>query len=188
MTGKRYDRLHRSLAERLGAEENGAAVILPAPLPRRHEGADLTAWFDHAETPAGAVRIGLAGILRVLRHRGMLGGRVPTGPKRPPLLARSSSWLRAPGGGMLRTLRRDGQVVAKGDLMALVASPFGGEDLEIRAPNAGIIVGQAVMPVVNEGDAVFHLAEIERQVEGIVAEDVALHLSRDPLFDEDEII
>ena len=89
---------------------------------------------------------------------------------------------------MLRTLRRDGQVVAKGDRMALVASPFGGEDLEIRAPNAGIIVGQAVMPVVNEGDAVFHLAEIERQVEGIVAEDVALHLSRDPLFDEDEII
>ena len=40
--------------------KDGAAVILPAPLTRRHEGADLTAWFDHAETPAGAVRIGLA--------------------------------------------------------------------------------------------------------------------------------
>ncbi|MEF2553410.1 DNA repair exonuclease [Aurantimonas sp. A2-1-M11] len=42
------------------ALKDGAAVILPAPLTRRHEGADLTAWFDHAEAPAGAVRIGLA--------------------------------------------------------------------------------------------------------------------------------
>ena len=175
----------------------GAPVILPSKErdgSLRAEAADRgveTLLYEAGEglrIDESAVRIGLAGILRVLRHRGMLGGRVPTGPKRPPLLARSSSWLRAPGGGMLRTLRRDGQVVAKGDRMALVASPFGGEDLEIRAPNAGIIVGQAVMPVVNEGDAVFHLAEIERQVEGIVAEDVALHLSRDPLFDEDEII
>ncbi|WP_062211885.1 DNA repair exonuclease [Aureimonas sp. AU12] len=38
----------------------GAAVVLPAPLTRRHEGADLTTWFDHAETDPRAVRIGLA--------------------------------------------------------------------------------------------------------------------------------
>lgn len=38
----------------------GRLAVLPAPLTRRHEGADLTAWFDAAETPAGAVRVGLA--------------------------------------------------------------------------------------------------------------------------------
>ncbi|HNQ05092.1 MAG TPA: DNA repair exonuclease [Thiobacillaceae bacterium] len=36
------------------------AAILPAPLTQRHTHADLTAWFDGAETPAGMVRIGLA--------------------------------------------------------------------------------------------------------------------------------
>lgn len=39
---------------------DGRLAVLPAPLSRRHEGADLTSWFDHAETPAGSVRIGLA--------------------------------------------------------------------------------------------------------------------------------
>jgi len=38
----------------------GRAVVLPAVLQRRHEIDDLTAWFDRAETPAGAFRIGLA--------------------------------------------------------------------------------------------------------------------------------
>jgi DNA repair exonuclease SbcCD nuclease subunit len=39
---------------------DGRLVVLPAPLVRRHEGADLTAWFDRAETPASAIRVGLA--------------------------------------------------------------------------------------------------------------------------------
>ena len=39
---------------------DGAAVVLPAVLQRRHEVDDLTAWFDDAETPAGAIRVGLA--------------------------------------------------------------------------------------------------------------------------------
>lgn len=37
-----------------------AAVVLPAPLVRRQESVDLTEWFDTAETPPEAVRIGLA--------------------------------------------------------------------------------------------------------------------------------
>jgi len=35
-------------------------VVLTAPLTQRHTFADLTAWFDTAETPADLVRIGLA--------------------------------------------------------------------------------------------------------------------------------
>ncbi|WP_040609713.1 succinylglutamate desuccinylase/aspartoacylase family protein [Pseudooceanicola batsensis] len=135
-----------------------------------------------------SVRIGVAGILKVLRHRGMLSGRGPV-PGRPPLLARRSLWVRAPGGGLLSSYREDGQRVAEGDLLARVANPFGGEEVEVRAPVEGIVIGRAVMPVVNEGDAVFHLAEIERPVnEGVVLEEITKHLSRDPLFDEDEII
>ncbi|WP_416355989.1 metallophosphoesterase family protein [Aureimonas phyllosphaerae] len=39
---------------------DGRAVVLPAPLVRHREGADLTEWYDTAETPSHAVRIGLA--------------------------------------------------------------------------------------------------------------------------------
>lgn len=136
-----------------------------------------------------AVRIGVAGILRVLRHRGMLGGKGPAAPKVAPMLARRSQWVRAPGGGLLISYRRDGELVEKDALLAKVANPFGGGEEEVRAPIRGLVVGQAVLPVVNEGDAVFHLAEIEQTVpQGVALEDIARHLSRDPLFDEDEII
>jgi DNA repair exonuclease SbcCD nuclease subunit len=39
---------------------DGRLVILPAPLRRKQETIDLTEWFDAAETPPAAVRIGLA--------------------------------------------------------------------------------------------------------------------------------
>jgi len=39
---------------------DGRAVVFPAPLTRRHEGADLTGWFDAAPSAPGLVRIGLA--------------------------------------------------------------------------------------------------------------------------------
>lgn len=48
------------LADRPEPIAIGEAAILPAPLSRRHEAADLTAWFDAAETPGARFRIGLA--------------------------------------------------------------------------------------------------------------------------------
>lgn len=175
----------------------GAPVIIPSPEragslrgEARERGVE-TILYEAGEglrIDENSVRIGVAGILKVLRYREMLGGR---GPKvtRAPLLARRSLWVRAPIGGILTSYRGDGDIVAGGDLLARVANPFGGEESDLVSPVDGLVVGRAVMPIVNEGDAVFHLAEIERPVtEGVVLDDIAQHLSRDPLFDEDEII
>jgi len=73
--------------------------------------------------------------------------------------------------------------------MAVVADPFGELEEEILAPFNGIVVGRAVLPIVNEGDAVFHLARVKSMAvaEGAV-EDLNDQLTDDPLFDEDEII
>lgn len=46
-------------------------VILPAPLRRRRDAADLSAWFDNAETPPECIRIGIAhGSVRELLPEG----------------------------------------------------------------------------------------------------------------------
>lgn len=39
---------------------DGRLVILPAPLARKNEASDLTAWFDGAPSAPGAIRVGLA--------------------------------------------------------------------------------------------------------------------------------
>ncbi|QQA43238.1 succinylglutamate desuccinylase/aspartoacylase family protein [Pelagovum pacificum] len=136
-----------------------------------------------------AVRSGVAGILRVLNSCAMLPDKGISRPRAAPLLAVETHWLRAPRGGLLRTFRGDGEIVSEGTVMAAVSGPFGNTEAEILAPFDGLVVGRAVMPVVNEGDAVFHLAQVARpDAANEALEDMADHLSRDPLFDEDEII
>jgi DNA repair exonuclease SbcCD nuclease subunit len=58
------------------------AVVLPSPLTRRTEAADLTGWMDGAETPEGAIRIGLAhGSITGFDGSGEAGN--PIDPSRP---------------------------------------------------------------------------------------------------------
>jgi predicted deacylase len=180
------------------AEVFGAPVILQSPLREgslreaaKEIGKDVLLYeageglrFDEM-----SVRAGVAGILRVLRHVGMLPAKGIAKPKAAPQYCFSSKWLRAPAGGLLRTFRADGDVVAKGDVMGIVADPFGEKEEDILAPFNGIVVGRAVLPIVNEGDAVFHLARVKSMsVAEDAVEDLNDQLSDDPLFDEDEII
>lgn len=135
-----------------------------------------------------AARAGLAGILRILRTLEMLPAKGIAKARAIPLVCNHSKWLRAPAGGLLRTFRADGDVVDTGDVLASVADPFGEVEAELIAPFGGIIVGRAVMPVVNEGDAVFHLAEVSHHDPAQAVEDITTQLENSPLFDEDEII
>ena len=136
-----------------------------------------------------SVRAGVAGILRVLREMDALPAKGISKAKAKSTLCLSSKWVRAPAGGLLRTFKEDGEVVAVGDLLAAVCDPFGDEEVEIKAEFDGIIVGRAVMPVVNEGDAVYHIAEVASPERAELAiEDLTAQLEADPLFDEDEII
>ncbi|SNR43278.1 succinylglutamate desuccinylase/aspartoacylase family protein [Puniceibacterium sediminis] len=180
------------------AEVFGAPVILQSPLREgslrgaaKEIGKDILLYeageglrFDEM-----SVRAGVAGILRVLSHVGQIPAKGIAKPKAAPQYCMSSKWLRAPAGGLLRTFRAEGDVVAQGDVMAVVADPFGEAEQEIIAPFKGIVVGRAVLPIVNEGDAVFHLARVKSisVAEGAV-EDLNDQLTDDPLFDEDEII
>lgn len=160
----------------------GAARDLGTPVLLYEGGEGLR--FDEV-----SARAGLAGILRVLRSLDMVSGRGIAPAKSPPQFCPSSKWLRAPLGGLFRSFRSDGDLVRKGDILGSVSDPFGEKETEIDAPFEGIIVGRAVMPVVNEGDAVFHLARIGSYKKAEYAMDGhSTQLADDPMFDEDEII
>lgn len=136
----------------------------------------------------GAVRAGVAGILRVMRSLSMLPAKGIAEAKASPYFCKSSSWVRAPAGGLLRTFRAEGETVEVGDVLASVADPFGEVETDIKAPSSGILIGRAILPVVNEGDAVFHLAQLSPTAAEDTVEGLAQQLETDPLFDEDEII
>lgn len=104
-------------------------------------------------------------------------------PGRLPIIANSSCWVRAPEGGVWRTTRRIGDAVAAQEVIGYVANPFEEFDVEVRSPHRGIIIGATTLPVVNMGDAVFHLAWAEEM--GSKPRD---REAAEPLMDEDEII
>ncbi|MCK0151162.1 succinylglutamate desuccinylase/aspartoacylase family protein [Marivita sp. S6314] len=136
-----------------------------------------------------SVRAGLAGCLRVLKEIGMLPRAGIAKPKAQPLLCANSSWLRAPAGGLLRMYKSEGDVIHEGDTVAAISDPFGDGEIDVLARNGGIIVGRAVMPIVHEGDALFHVAAVKSaDVAEAAVDDLALQLEEAPLFDEDEII
>ena len=136
-----------------------------------------------------SVRAGVAGIMRVMHDMGSLPSKGISRAKAASIICSTSKWVRAPAGGLLRTFKEQGEVVSNGDLLAAVCDPFGNEELELFAEFDGLVVGRAVMPVVNEGDAIYHIAKVAspEKAENAV-EDLNAQLEVDPLFDEDEII
>ncbi|MEO0936890.1 MAG: succinylglutamate desuccinylase/aspartoacylase family protein [Pseudomonadota bacterium] len=179
------------------ARSFGAPIILTSPLrpgSLRGEAAERGTPVLLYEAGEGlrfdeiAVRAGVAGILRVLRDAGMVGAKGIAKPRSPSLICTRSSWLRAPAGGLLRTFRAEGEMVAEGDVLAAISDPFGEVEAELKAPGPGILIGRAVMPVVNEGDAVYHLANVSPQADEETVDALTAQLEADPIFDEDEII
>ena len=136
-----------------------------------------------------AVRTGVVGILRVMRQLGMVKAKGIAKPKVAPMRSSSSFWLRAPVGGLLRTLKKIGTQVEGGEVLGLVSDPFGDFESEVVADEPGLLVGRTNLPVVNEGDGLFHIARIRPHDDPAATIDrLAGQLEGDPLFDEDEII
>ncbi|WP_029934048.1 succinylglutamate desuccinylase/aspartoacylase family protein [Thiomicrospira pelophila] len=109
-----------------------------------------------------AIRGGVQGILRVMRQLEMLPKSRKAQPAEP-IMARSSAWVRAPQDGIFRASVKQGQRVVKDQtLLGRVSDPFGESEVEVWSPFSGIIIGQLHLPLVNEGEALFHIARFYR--------------------------
>jgi hypothetical protein len=61
--------------------------------------------------------------------------------------------------------------------------------VDVRANTAGIIIGRANIPAVNQGDALFHIAKVEGASQlGAHYDVLERQAGADTMLDEDEII
>ena len=125
-----------------------------------------------------SIRAGLQGIINVMRALAMLpASRTPNRRAAEPFVARLSAWTRAPESGILRTAVGLGARVKRGDRLGVIADPFGEKETQVPAPLGGVIIGRTQIPLVHEGEALFHIARFEDPRE--VAERVeAFHSSQ----------
>jgi predicted deacylase len=122
-----------------------------------------------------SIRAGVRGVCNVMRHINMLPkSRRKKTPS--PLLARSTSWVRAPVSGIIGAKSRLGSSVTEGHPLAIISDPLGGSEEAVLAPFDGIVIGRNNLPMAHEGDALFHVAAFrsmtraEDRVEQFVAE------------------
>ena len=108
-----------------------------------------------------SIRAGVRGITSVMRHLGMLPkSRRPS--RVQPLLAKSTRWVRASQSGILRCFVALGARVSKNQLIGWIADPFGKKEKAITAPFSGIVIGRTNLPLVHEGEALFHIASFSK--------------------------
>lgn len=109
-----------------------------------------------------AIRAGMRGVLSVMRELDMLPPVRTKHRKVDPFVAHGSMWVRAPESGILATRIKLGARVKVGESLGTISDPLA-EDVEpVTSPCDGVLIGRTNIPLVNEGDALFHVAVFER--------------------------
>ncbi len=114
------------------------------------------------------IRTGVRGIFSTMEKLGMMVKKnspktKKEQPAKPPILTFSSGWIRAPHSGLLSIQGKLGRQIEEGELLGTISSPLGDYNHQVRASTAGVIIGRATMPLVNQGDAIFHIASIDKK-------------------------
>jgi predicted deacylase len=162
----------REKSLRLCAGEVGIKVLL-------YEGGEALRFDEQA------IDTGVKGCLRVMASLNMIEAL----PRKPAVqevvFSDASTWVRAPEGGIFHTVRQTGDRVGKREVIGVVADPLGTQSVPVVAEDDGIIVGRINLPIVNRGDALFHIAKA-KPLASIKAEPKPETAA--PLLDEDEIV
>lgn len=147
------------------AIERGVPMVL-------YEAGEALRFEEHA------VRAGVKGIVSVMRELDMLPPGRGHRRETQPVIARSSTWVRAPESGILTVASELGTRLSRGDVAGIITDPFGQEEVEVRSHVTGVVIGRTNLPLVNEGEALFHVATFESSK---TAEQVIEAFQTDPL-------
>ena len=139
---------------RAAAVENGTKILL-------YEAGEALRFDEFS------IRAGIQGVINVLRHLKMMPkGRVKK-RKSEKFVANNSSWVRAASSGFVSHNFSLGDKVSKGDVLASIGSPYGEVLDEIVASKSGVIIGRQNIPLVQEGEAMYHIAFFQEDDEDI---------------------
>ena len=108
------------------------------------------------ELDTDVIKEGVNGTKNVLIHLGLISGEIT---KRPQLIyVKKSKWLRALHSGMLKVMVKNGSYVKKKEVLGVIQDPFGEFKKRVYAPHNGYVFCINKKPIVNKGDALFHVS------------------------------
>lgn len=99
---------------------------------------------------------GVNGTKNVLIHLGVIDGQIQL--KKNPIYVHKAKWLRASYSGMFKVMAKNGAYVKKKEVIGVIQDPFGEFNKKIYAPCNCHIFCINRTPIVNKGDALFHIS------------------------------
>ncbi|MFD2248322.1 succinylglutamate desuccinylase/aspartoacylase family protein [Pontibacter ruber] len=102
------------------------------------------------------IKEGIDGTCRLLHHLGMMASA--PAPQEETKVCMKDIWLRAKNAGLFRSTIKIGDYVKKNQNIGSITDPYGEMEVRLNAPANGYVVGLNNMPVVNQGDALLHIA------------------------------
>lgn len=108
----------------------------------------------------------IEGTLKVMHHLGLRSDNeeIVHLPTIKQHFVTKTGWIRAPKSGMYRSFTALGSKVEKDEILGSVSDPYGGKEKLVKAPNTGYIICQNHAPIVNQGDALFHITITQKEV------------------------
>ena len=99
---------------------------------------------------------GVNGTKNVLIRLGLIDGEITV--RATPVFVSKAKWLRASYSGMFKIMAKNGTFVKKKDVLGIIQDPFGEFKKTIYAPFDCHIFCINKTPIINKGDALFHLS------------------------------
>ncbi|NES70002.1 MAG: succinylglutamate desuccinylase/aspartoacylase family protein [Okeania sp. SIO2D1] len=104
-----------------------------------------------------AIKVGVEGIMQVMGALNMYQQETYIDPQ-PTVQTYETKWVRASCSGILRLSVKLGQKVTKKQVLGIISDAFGEKNTTVNASCAGIVIGSLQNPLVNQGDAIVHIA------------------------------
>lgn len=102
------------------------------------------------------VKFGVEGALNIMRHLNMQNGEAKN--QNESIIIAKSKWLRASYSGMFESYTENGSFVKRKTLMGRISDPYGEFEKKVYAPFDCYVYGLNTAPIVNKGDAIFHVS------------------------------
>jgi hypothetical protein len=149
--------------------QSGAALGVPMLV---YECGEALRFDEHS------IRIGLRGIVRVMRHLKMLPASRRPGSGQASVITHTSAWVRASQSGILRAIAPLGATVDKNEVLGYISDPFGEREAQVFSPWRGIVIGRTTLPLAYQGEALYHIARLGRD---------EMELLEDAMHEEDPL-
>ncbi|RYY70653.1 MAG: succinylglutamate desuccinylase, partial [Chitinophagaceae bacterium] len=113
-----------------------------------------------------AIEEGIEGTVRLMKALHFIPDVSFTPEKSKPIKLHKTIWVRAEDAGLFNAFAAEGEYVEAGDKLGTLTDPYNEKEVDINSPQNGFIIGQNNAPIVNAGDALFHIGMEENKKNG----------------------